>query len=94
MLFRSNFSSVPCKVAAKTGTTTVSKRVNGYKIETYNGFLIAFAPYDNPEIAVCVSVEGAGSGGSTAPIVSAIMEHYFKTKDTNENLQKENVLLR
>ena len=89
-----NFSSVPCKVAAKTGTTTVSKRVNGYKIETYNGFLIAFAPYDNPEIAVCVSVEGAGSGGSTAPIVSAIMEHYFKTKDTNENLQKENVLLR
>lgn len=89
-----NFSSVPCKVAAKTGTTTVSKRVNGYKIETYNGFLIAFAPYDKPEIAVCVSVEGAGSGGSTAPIVSAIMEHYFKTKDTNENLQKENVLLR
>ena len=89
-----NFSRVPCKVAAKTGTTTVSKRVNGRKIETYNGFLITFAPYEKPEIAICVSVEGAGSGGSTAPIASAIMEHYFATKDTQENFQKENSLLK
>ena len=89
-----NFSKVPCKVAAKTGTTTVSKRVNGRKIETYNGFLITFAPYEKPEIAICVSVEGAGSGGSTAPIASAIMEHYFATKDTKENFQKENSLLK
>lgn len=89
-----NFSRVPCKVAAKTGTTTVSKRVNGRKIETYNGFLITFAPYEKPEIAVCVSVEGAGSGGSTAPIASAIMEHYFAKKDTQENVQYENSLLK
>ncbi len=89
-----NFSRVPCKVAAKTGTTTVAKKVNGRYIETYNGFLITFAPYEDPEIAICVSVEGAGSGGSTAPIASAIMEHYFATKDTEENLQKENSLLK
>ena len=89
-----NFSAVPCRVAAKTGTTTVSKRVNGKKIETYNGFLITFAPYEKPEIAICVSVEGAGSGGSTAPIASEIMEHYFATKDTQENLQQENSLLK
>ena len=89
-----NFSKVPCKVAAKTGTTTVSKTVNGRKIETYNGFLITFAPYEKPEIAICVSVEGAGSGGSTAPIASAIMEHYFATKDTQESLQTENSLLK
>ena len=89
-----DFTKVPCKVAAKTGTTTVSKRVNGRKIETYNGFLITFAPYEKPEIAICVSVEGAGSGGSTALIASAIMEHYFATKDTQENFQKENSLLK
>ena len=89
-----NFTKVPCKVAAKTGTTTVSKRVNGRTIETYNGFLITFAPYEDPEIAICVSVEGAGSGGSTAPIASAIMEHYFAKKDTQENLQYENSLLK
>jgi penicillin-binding protein 2 len=89
-----DFTKAPYKVAAKTGTATVSKTVNGRKIETYNGFLITFAPYEKPEIAVCVSVEGAGSGGSTAPIASAIMEHYFATKDTQENLQQENSLLR
>lgn len=87
------FNNVPCKVAAKTGTTTVAKRVNGKMIETYNGFIIAFAPYEKPEIAVCVAVEGAGSGGSTAPIASAILEKYFAEKDTEENLQSESSLL-
>ena len=89
-----NFSNVPVKVAAKTGTTTVSKRVNGAKIETYNGFLITFAPYENPEIAICVAVEGAGSGGSTAPIAAAIMEYYFRTNNVDENNLDENTLLK
>ncbi len=89
-----NFSNVPVKVAAKTGTTTVSKRVNGAKIETYNGFLITFAPYENPEIAICVAVEGAGSGGSTAPIAAAIMEYYFRTNNVTENNLDENTLLK
>lgn len=88
-----DFSAVPCKVAAKTGTTTVAKRVNGRMIETFNGFIIAFAPYDDPQIAVCVSVEGAGSGGSTAPIASAIMEYYFAEKDVTETQQPESSLL-
>lgn len=88
-----DFSAVPCKVAAKTGTTTVAKRVNGRMIETFNGFIIAFAPYDDPQIAVCVSVEGAGSGGSTAPIASAIMEYYFSEKDVTETQQPESSLL-
>lgn len=89
-----NFSNVPVKVAAKTGTTTISKRVNGAKIETYNGFLITFAPYKNPEIAICVAVEGAGSGGSTAPIAAEIMEYYFRTNDVAENNIDENTLLK
>ena len=89
-----DFTNVPVKVAAKTGTTTVSKRVNGAKIETYNGFLITFAPYENPEIAICVAVEGAGSGGSTAPIAAAIMEYYFRANNVAENIQDENTLLK
>lgn len=87
------FDSVPCRVAAKTGTTTVAKRVNGKMIETYNGFIIAFAPYEKPEIAVCVAVEGAGSGGSTAPIAAEILAEYFAEKDTQEMLQGESSLL-
>lgn len=89
-----NFSNAPVKVAAKTGTSTVFKRVNGAKIETYNGFLITFAPYENPEIAICVAVEGAGSGGSTAPIAAAIMEYYFRTSSADENNLDENTLLK
>lgn len=87
------FDEVPCKVAAKTGTTTVAKKVGGTLIETYNGFIIAFAPYEKPEIAVCVAVEGAGSGGSTAPIAAAILAEYFAEKDTSETVQNENTLL-
>lgn len=87
------FDNVPCKVAAKTGTSTVAKRVGGTMIETYNGFIIAFAPYEKPEIAICVAVEGAGSGGSTAPIAAAILEEYFAEKDTSETVQNENILL-
>ena len=89
-----NFRNVPVKVAAKTGTTTIEKTVNGRKIETYNGLILTFAPYEDPEIAVAVVVEGAGSGGSTAPIASAIMEYYFAEKDTEESVQNENTLLR
>ncbi len=88
-----DFSKVPVNVAAKTGTTTIEKRVKGRKIETYNGFIMTFAPYENPEIAIAVAVEGAGSGGSTAPIASAIMEYYFREKDLTEYEQKENTLL-
>ncbi|MBR5826854.1 MAG: hypothetical protein IKY78_07190 [Clostridia bacterium] len=89
-----DFSAVPVKVAAKTGTTTIEKRVNGRMIETYNGLILTFAPYSDPEIAISVVVEGAGSGGSTAPIASAIMEYYFATKDTTETDNSENTLLR
>lgn len=88
-----DFTDVPERVAAKTGTTTVEKRVNGKMRETYNGFIITFAPYANPEIAVSVVVEGAGSGVSTAPIASDIMEYYFSVSDKTETDRQENILL-
>ncbi|MBR3816773.1 MAG: hypothetical protein IKJ27_08620 [Clostridia bacterium] len=89
-----DFTDVPEKVAAKTGTTTVEKRVNGKMRETYNGFIITFAPYENPEIAISVVVEGAGSGVSTAPIASDIMEYYFSVSDKAETDRQENTLLK
>lgn len=88
-----DFSAVPVKVAAKTGTTTVEKIIGGKKTDTYNGLIICFAPYDDPEIAVAVVIEGAGSGGSTAPVASAIMEYYFGTEEKTEITQTEDILL-
>ena len=89
-----DFSDVPVHVAAKTGTTTVEKWVNGYKIDTYNGLIMTFAPYEDPEIAIAVIIEGAGSGGSTAPVASKIMEYYFSTKTVAEPAPEEGTLLR
>lgn len=80
------FSQLPVKAAAKTGTSQVEKVVNGTKRICYNGFLITYAPYEDPEIAVCVALEGAGSGASVAPVARDIFAYYFnENKDETEN---------
>ena len=59
-------------VCGKTGTAQVKK---GMKDQSW---FIAFAPMDNPTIAICVSVEGGGFGATTAaPIVRKMLELYF-----------------
>ena len=84
---------MPETVAAKTGTTSIFKKVNGKEVEINNGLIITFAPYDDPEIAVAVIVEGAKSGGSTSPVASAVMQQYFTASSFEEVLQSEGVLL-
>ncbi|MBR3553808.1 MAG: hypothetical protein IKN72_10555 [Clostridia bacterium] len=88
-----DFSAVPVDVAAKTGTTTVYKRIDGWNVETFNGLIMAFAPYDDPEVCVAVIVEGAGSGGSTAPVASAVLAQYFSEKNSGQSTQDEDTLL-
>ncbi|MBP9988117.1 MAG: hypothetical protein KBT46_01325, partial [Ruminococcus sp.] len=62
--------SVP--VACKTGTSEVQYYDKG-KTTTYtNGFNISFAPYDKPEIAVAVAIEGGTSGAGVAPVARAV----------------------
>ena len=88
-----DFSKVPETVAAKTGTTSIFKKVNGREVEINNGLIMTFAPYDDPEIAVAVVIEGAKSGGSTAPVASAIMQQYFTKTNFEETLRNEGTLL-
>ena len=53
---------------------------------------IAFAPKENPKIAVAVFVENAGFGGTwAAPIASLVIEKYIKGKI--ENAKQENRVL-
>ena len=41
-------------------------------------WFVAFAPYDEPEIAVAVVIEGGGGGGTNAaPVARAVLEAYF-----------------
>ncbi len=69
---RTVFSSLSVNVACKTGTSQVKK--NGQTLN--NGFLISFAPYENPQIAVASVVELAGSGTSTADVTASLIDYY------------------
>lgn len=75
---KGSFDDSVVEVACKTGTSTLEKTINGKKGIYTNGFLITFAPYDDPEICVALAVEGAYSGGSLAPIASSIYNYYYK----------------
>jgi penicillin-binding protein 2 len=62
------------EVAGKTGTAEYGRKEEGRKI----GWMIAYAPFDQPTIALAVMVEDAVSGGATvAPIVRTILESIF-----------------
>ena len=58
-----------------------------------NGFLIAFAPYDNPEISVASAVEFAGSGSSTAEITSSVIDYYYSNNTDAQKAQTKGTLL-
>jgi len=85
------FQDLPIQAAAKTGTSQVEKDINGSRKICNNGFLIAYAPYDNPEIAVCIALEGASSGASVAPVARDIFAYYFKEdKESDPEDEQEN----
>ena len=62
------FSDFGMDIAGKTGSaeTQIDGKVNGW--------FAGFAPYDDPEIAVVVLIEDAGSGGNTAEVAKTIMQ--------------------
>lgn len=89
----SAFAHLPVEVACKTGTSQEYRMINGKSTKINNGFLIAFAPYDNPEIAVAVLGEGMSSGKFVAPVVASIVEYYCGMSDTTSSVVKEGVLI-
>lgn len=73
-------------VGAKTGTASVPKG-------TANGVFVAFAPYDDPEIAVCVIVEHGAHGNYVGTVAKAVFDEYFKDATTNILVTKEEQLI-
>src|SRR5690606_30103518 len=66
-------------VCAKTGTVENKAAIDGkaVKMQNHSAF-VAFAPRENPKIAVAVMVENAGYGATWAgPIASLIIEKYL-----------------
>ena len=81
------FKDFNIKVGGKTGSAEAGKDVNGNDI--VNAWFAAFAPYDDPEIAVVVMVENGGHGNYTAEAVRNIMAEYFgmNTQNVTEDMQ-------
>ncbi len=80
------YSKFPVEVGSKTGTAQ-NQGTNPDTGKPYDDFAwyVAFAPYDDPQIAVaCVLFEG-GSGRYPTPIVREVIGEYLKLYGENEN---------
>lgn len=86
------FSKYPIPIAGKSGTA----ETNGLD----NGWFVAYAPFDKPEIVVLSMFEHSGFGSeSAAPVVKEMMDAYFhlgkyaiqnnSTKEKDKNGGKE-----
>lgn len=78
------FDNYPIQVGGKTGTADTTKTA------TANALFIAFAPYENPEIAIAIVGERCGYGSSMAIIARKICdEYFFSEKTTGYNVLTE-----
>ncbi|MBN8834095.1 MAG: hypothetical protein ABS68_02770 [Niastella sp. SCN 39-18] len=72
------------KVCGKTGT--VENYIRGTQKQPNHTFFCAFAPRDNPKIAIMCVLENSGRFGGTwaAPIVGLMIEKYLKDSITDK----------
>ncbi len=77
-------------VCGKTGTVQNSAKVNGVMVKQKDhAFFGAFAPRDNPKIAIAIICENAGFGAeSSAPIASLMIEKYLRDSVAGAERQK------
>ncbi len=90
-------AGAPYVIAGKTGTAQVVGIKQGAKYDAKrlarklqdHALFIAYAPADNPKIAIAVMVENGGHGGGTAaPIARAVFDFYLTGKRPgNMNLE-------
>ena len=96
-------AGAPYTVAAKTGTAQVVGMKQGEKYdekrvkETHrdHALFIAFAPAEDPRIAIALLVENGGHGGSTAaPIAREVFDFYLlgKRPDKKQKLGDEDTV--
>jgi penicillin-binding protein 2 len=79
------------EICGKTGTVENSiKIIDGVKTQAPDhSILVAFAPKENPKIAIAVFVENGGYGSTiAAPISSLIIEKYLKGKISKPWVEK------
>lgn len=76
------FNNYPIPIAGKSGTAETNV--------VDNGWFIAYAPFDKPEIVVVAIFEHSGFGSqSAAPVVKKMMDAYFHIGDYAKNKKKD-----
>ena len=79
------FSKCVVPAGAKTGSAQVGT-------EIANGVFVAYAPFDDPEIAVSIVIEKGGSGAALASTAVEIINAYFSTADAASTQQELTLL--
>ena len=82
----SYFKDCIVSAGAKTGTAQLGGGLKN------NGVFVAFAPYDDPEIAVALVLEKADAGAGLATTAVDIINAYFDREDT-ASILPENQLI-
>ncbi len=82
------FDSLPVEVGCKTGTAETSSHA-----ASTNAVFVCFAPYDDPQVALCLVAEGGDAGGSLAELAAGILAQYFSTDGSLNTAAGENTLL-
>lgn len=76
------------EICGKTGTAENGPKVNGKRIRADHSIFVAFAPKENPKIAIAVFVEHGGFGATVAgPVASLMIEKYLKGSITRKDLE-------
>ena len=79
------FRDYPVSVGGKTG----SAQAPGGSHAVY----VAFAPIEDPEVAICVLVENGGQGSRIPSVAKAVFDAYFGASFENDKRSYEGVLL-
>ncbi len=77
------------EIAGKTGTAENFTKIDGKRVQlTDHSIFVAFAPVDNPKIAIAVFVENGYWGGRYAGRIASLMiEKYLKGKITRTDME-------
>ena len=83
------------EICGKTGTSENYTVVSGKRIKLEDhSILVAFAPKDNPKIAIAIFVENGGYGSRiAAPITSLMIEKYLNGEISEATVHRETSML-
>ncbi|MFV8362820.1 penicillin-binding protein 2 [Flavobacterium sp. ZT3P35] len=78
-------------ICGKTGTAENYAKIGGMRVKMEDhSIFVAFAPMENPKIAIAVMIENGGFGSAIAgPIASLLIEKYLLQKITRVDLEKK-----